>query len=163
MFRQILSLLALFQFTTGTFANDVISTRKLTHTTALEIASTAVETCANMGYQVSAVVVDRNAIEQVMIRSTLAPRFTMQIATEKANASIMAGIPSGDFVKNRQDIRQELNHIAGLIMMRGALPISAGGSLLGAIGVSGAPGGEKDEECAKKALDKVAERLEFAD
>lgn len=47
--------------------------------------------------------------------------------------------------------------------MRGAIPISAGGSLLGAIGVSGAPGGEKDEVCAQKALDKVAERLEFAD
>jgi len=116
-----------------------------------------------MGYQVTAVVVDRNATPQVIIRSSLAPRFTIQIASEKANASIMAGIKSGELRNNRQDIRNELNHIDGLIMMQGAIPVTASGSLLGAIGVSGAPGGEKDELCAQKALDKIAERLEFAD
>ncbi|MDH5218060.1 MAG: heme-binding protein [Gammaproteobacteria bacterium] len=145
------------------FASDIISTRQLTHEFATELAQFAVKTCVDMGYQVTAVVVDRNATPQVMIRSSLAPRFTIQIATEKANASIMAGIKSGELRNNRQDIRNELNHIDGLIMMQGAIPVTASGSLLGAIGVSGAPGGEKDELCAQKALDKIAERLEFAD
>ena len=145
------------------FASDIISTRQLSHEFSTELAQFAVKTCVDMGYQVTAVVVDRNATPQVMIRSSLAPRFTIQIATEKANASIMAGIKSGELRNNRQDIRNELNHIDGLIMMQGAIPITASGSLLGAIGVSGAPGGEKDELCAQKALDKIAERLEFAD
>lgn len=145
------------------FASDIISTRQLTHEFATELAQSAVKTCVDMGYQVTAVVVDRNATPQVMIRSSLAPRFTIQIATEKANASIMAGIKSGELRNNRQDIRNELNHIDGLILMQGAIPVTASGSLLGAIGVSGAPGGEKDELCAQKALDKIAERLEFAD
>lgn len=46
--------------------------------------------------------------------------------------------------------------------MEGGLPIRAAGSLVGAIGVSGAPGGEKDEFCATSALKSVEERLEFA-
>ena len=50
----------------------------------------------------------------------------------------------------------------GLIVMDGALPIRAAGSLIGAIGVSGAPGGEKDAACAAAALKKLEERLEFA-
>ena len=145
------------------FASDIISSKQLSHEFATELAQLAVKTCVDMGYQVTAVVVDRNATPQVIIRSSLAPRFTIQIASEKANASIMAGIKSGELRNNRQDIRNELNHIDGLIMMQGAIPVTASGSLLGAIGVSGAPGGEKDELCAQKALDKIAERLEFAD
>ncbi|MGB9129230.1 MAG: heme-binding protein [Thiobacillus sp.] len=50
----------------------------------------------------------------------------------------------------------------GLIVMDGALPIRAAGSLIGAVGVSGAPGGDKDRACAAAALKKVEERLEFA-
>jgi uncharacterized protein GlcG (DUF336 family) len=39
--------------------------------------------------------------------------------------------------------------------------IEAGGSLLGAIGVSGAPGGEADEACAIAGLKAIADNLEF--
>jgi uncharacterized protein GlcG (DUF336 family) len=46
--------------------------------------------------------------------------------------------------------------------MDGALPIRAAGSLIGAVGVSGAPGGDKDAACATAALKKVEERLEFS-
>ncbi|MDH5544692.1 MAG: heme-binding protein [Gammaproteobacteria bacterium] len=160
---KILAYILIIAFSTETAAVDVVSTRTLTHTLAVELASSAVNICEGLGYQVSAVVVDRNAITQVVIRSSLAPRFTIQIAEEKANATIMAGIKSGELVKNRQDIRQELNHVDGLLMLRGAIPVTAGGNLLGAIGVSGAPGGDNDELCAQKALEKFAERLEFAD
>ncbi len=76
--------------------------------------------------------------------------------------NIMSGIPSSDFRKLRSDIRPELNHIRGLIVMEGGLPIRAAGALVGAIGVSGAPDGEKDEACATTALKAVEERLEFA-
>jgi len=47
------------------------------------------------------------------------------------------------------------------VMLAGGLPIEAGGSLLGGIGVSGAPGGDKDEACAKAGLDSVRDRIEF--
>ena len=144
-------------------ASDVISHRYIGMDLARDLANEAVIACRKDGYHISAVVVDRFGNLRAALRDDIASRFTLQIAEEKANAVVMAGISSGQFRDSRGDIRPELNHINGIIMMQGGLPINAGGSRIGAIGVSGAPGGEKDEACAEKALDVVMERLEFAE
>lgn len=144
-------------------ANDVVSVKRITLDLANELAMQAVRSCRAQGYQVSAVVVDRNGIVQAALRDTLASRFTLQIAEEKANLVVMAGIPSGEFRKQRQDIRPELNHIQGIIVMEGGLPIQAAGTNIGAIGVSGAPGGDRDAACASRALAAVQERLDFVE
>ena len=144
-------------------ASDVITHRYIGLDLARDLANEAINACRKDGYHVSAVVVDRFGNLRVALRDDIASRFTLQIAEEKANAVVMAGIPSGQFRENRGDIRPELNHIDGIIMMQGGLPIDAGGSRIGAIGVSGAPGGEKDEVCAAKALEAFMERLEFAE
>lgn len=143
--------------------NDIIESKRLSLRLAVDIASTAIAKCNKDGYQVSAVIVDRSGNEQVTLRDDYASRFTIQIAEEKANAVILSGVPSGQFRKSRNDIRSELNHMDGIIIMQGGLPITSSGTLLAAIGISGAPGGDKDEACAKYALDKFEERLEFAD
>lgn len=142
-------------------ADDVISTKNIGLELAHDIAMATVLACRKQGYQVSAVVVDRNGLVRAALRDDLAASFTLQIAEQKANTVIMSGMNSGAFVKARQDIRPELNHIKGLIMMEGALAINAAGYRLGAVGVSGAPGGDKDEACARKGLEKYADRLEF--
>jgi uncharacterized protein GlcG (DUF336 family) len=144
-------------------ASDVVTTRYIGMDLARDLANEAVLACRKDGYHVSAVIVDRFGNLRAALRDDIASRFTLQIAEEKANAVVMAGIPSGQFRDNRGDIRPELNHIDGIIMMQGGLPIDAGGSRIGAIGVSGAPGGEKDEVCAAKALETMMERLEFAE
>jgi uncharacterized protein GlcG (DUF336 family) len=162
MFRFPFFIMAMFILSTSQ-ATDVITTRNVGMEMARDLANEAVMACREQGYQVSAVVVDRNGITRALLRDDLAARFTMQIAEEKANAVVMSGIKSGDFRRNRADIRPELNHIDGLIIMEGGLPITSGGSRIGAIGVSGAPGGDKDEVCAQMALDAMSERLEFAD
>jgi len=140
---------------------DVITVKKMSMELAATIADKAVKTCRNDGYQVTAVVVDRNGEAQVMMRDVHASRFTMQLAEGKANAVILGGVSSGEIRENRQDIRPELNHVNGVLIMQGGLPIRAAGSLIGAVGVSGAPGGDKDEVCAQKALDAVQDRLDF--
>ncbi|MEF3192567.1 MAG: heme-binding protein [Campylobacterales bacterium] len=142
---------------------DMISFKMMTSELAMQIAHQAMVECRNQGYQVSAVVVDRAGNVQVVLRDVYASRFTTEIATRKANSVILSGTDSGVFRKNREDIRQELNHIEGIIMMEGALPVVSGGALLGAIGVSGAPGGDKDAACAKAALKSVEQRLMFGD
>jgi uncharacterized protein GlcG (DUF336 family) len=109
------------------------------------------------------VVVDRSAVPQVIMRDLYAPRFTIDIAQQKANTVILAGTSTGEFSANRPDLTQTLNHVDGLLALRGGLPIQVAGALVGAIAVSGAPGGDIDERCAKQGLDDVAERLEFAD
>ncbi len=126
---------------------------------ARDLVSESIVQCRKMGYSISAVVVDRNGNLRAALRDDMASRFTLQIAEEKANAVILSGSDSGEFRDNRGDIRPELNHMDGIIMMRGGVQITAAGSRIGALGISGAPGGEKEEECALKASEQLEERL----
>jgi uncharacterized protein GlcG (DUF336 family) len=143
-------------------ATDMLPVRQIGLELARDIAMIAVETCRKDGYNVAVVVLDRAGNVQVALRDTLAARHTLEIAERKAGLTIMSGGDSAAFRASRSDIRPELNHIDGIIVMDGALPIRAAGSLIGAVGVSGAPGGDKDAACAAAALQKVEERLEFA-
>lgn len=141
---------------------DMITVRQITPELAREIAWNAIQSCRKHGYQVTVAVVDRAGILQVLMRDTLAAPYTIQIAQDKAHAVILSGVSSGEFVRNRSDIRVEMDHVKGIIMLRGGIPIRAAGMLVGAVGVAGAPGGDKDEACARAGLDAVRERLDFA-
>ena len=145
-----------------THAADVVSDKSIGMELARDIANETIMACRKDGYHVSAVVVDRHGLIRAALRDDLASRFTLEIAERKANMTVMAWTNSGQFRKSRADIQQELNHIDGLIVMEGGVKIVAAGYNLGAVGVSGAPGGEKDAACAKKALQKLNERIEFA-
>jgi uncharacterized protein GlcG (DUF336 family) len=162
--KIIKAFLFLFAVTgTSASAQDVLTVKTIGYELARDIANAALLECRKEGYQVSVVVVDRSGNLQVAVRDELAPRFTLEIAERKANTVIMSSVDTGVFVKSRGDIQQELNHIDGLIMMRGGVLIEAGGSKIGAVGVSGAPGGDKDEKCAVVAVKAMEERLQFAD
>lgn len=143
-------------------AADIVSDKSIGMDLARDIANETVNACRKEGYHVSAVVVDRFGLVRTALRDDLASRFTLEIAERKANMTVMAWTDSGAFRKARGDIQQELNHIDGLIVMEGGIKIVAGGYNIGAVGVSGAPGGEKDAACARKALEAMSERIEFA-
>ena len=155
-------LLVLSLLTAKVFAADVISDKNIGMELARDIATEAIMACRKEGYHVSAVVVDRHGIARAALRDDLAARFSLEIAERKANLTVMAWTDSGQFRKAREDIRQELNHVEGLIVMEGGIKIVASGFNLGAVGVSGAPGGDKDAACAVKALKKLDERIQFA-
>ena len=154
-------LTALISFSVS--ADDVVKVKTIGMELAVDIARQAVLECRKIGYQVSAVVVDRSGLVRAAVRDDLAARQTLEISERKASAVIMAGVDSGTFVKSRKDIKEEMNHVTGIIMLEGGLQIMAGGYRIGAVGVSGAPGGDKDAACAKKAIKKYQERIEFAD
>jgi uncharacterized protein GlcG (DUF336 family) len=143
-------------------AGDIVDEKNIGMDLARDIANEAVAACREDGYQVSAVVVDRHGLLRAALRDDAAARFTLEIAERKANMTVMAWSDSGRFREARADIREELNHIDGLIVMDGGVKIVAGGYNVGAVGVSGAPGGEKDPACAQKGLEKLAGRIEFA-
>ena len=142
---------------------DLLPVKQITLDLANTIAMKTIEACRAEGYNVSAVVLDRAGIVQAALRDTLASRYTLEIAKRKAGTVILSGVASGEFAQSRQDIRPEIDHIKGLIVMAGGLPIEAAGSLVGAVGVSGAPGGDKDAACARAGLKAVQEKLEFAE
>jgi len=143
-------------------AAGLITVKRMSMELARDIADAAVHACRQRGYQVSAVVVDRNAVPQVVMRDSLAPRFTLAIAEDKANAVVLSGVDSGTFRKRRADIRAEMNQVKGILMLDGAVAVRAAGSLVGAVGVSGAPGGDKDAACARAGVAAVRDRLDFA-
>ena len=143
-------------------ANDVVTDKSIGMSLARDIADETITACRKNGYHISAVVVDRFGLLRAALRDDNASRFTLDIAERKANMTVMAWMDSGDFKNAREDIRQELNHISGLIVMEGGLKIVSGGFNIGAIGVSGAPGGDKDAACARTALKNLAERIAFA-
>lgn len=145
-----------------TQAADVVSDNSVGMELARDIVNETILACRKDGYHVSAVVVDRHGLIRAALRDDLASRFTLEIAERKANMTVMSWTDSGSFKTARADIRQELNHIDGLIVMEGGIKIVSGGYNVGAVGVSGAPGGDKDAACAKKALKKLNERIEFA-
>lgn len=157
-----LSALALLASSVTAQAADVLTERNIGMELARDITNEAIAACRADGYHVSAVVVDRHGLMRAALRDDLAARFTLEIAERKANMTVMAWTESGQFRSAREDIRQELNHIDGLIVMEGGVRIVSAGFNLGAVGVSGAPGGEKDAACAQKALEKLNERIEFA-
>ena len=139
---------------------DLLPVKQLGMELARDIATKSIEACRQDGYNVSAVVLDRAGNLQAALRDGLAARHTLEIAERKAGMAIMSGSDSGSFREARGDIRPELNHVQGLIVMVGGLPIRSAGSLVGAVGVSGAPGGEKDAACAEAALKSLEDRLE---
>jgi uncharacterized protein GlcG (DUF336 family) len=143
--------------------NDIITVKQMSMELARDIAQGAVDACRAQGYQVAATVVDRGAAPQAILRDMYAPAFTIEISRKKANAVILSSVATSEFRKNRADIRQEMNHVTGILVLDGAVPIRAAGALVGAVGVAGAPGGEKDEACARKAVEAIQDKLDFAE
>jgi uncharacterized protein GlcG (DUF336 family) len=142
-------------------ANAQLLTHKdLSLATALTIATTAADTCKAQGNRVSVTVVGRNGEVIVILRGDNASPHTVENSRRKAYTARTFRIPSGEFaerVKSNPTIG--LVHLRGVIANQGALPIKVGDEVIGAVGVSGSPGGDKDEVCAKAGLDKAADQL----
>jgi uncharacterized protein GlcG (DUF336 family) len=127
---------------------------------ALTIATTAIETCKANGYRVSAHVLGRNGEVLVTLRGDDTGPHTVENSFKKAYTSRTFRIPSGDMEKRLKDNPQMgATFLTNFTTARGALPIKVGEDVIGAVGVSGAPGGEKDEVCSKAGIDKVAADL----
>lgn len=144
-------------------AADVVPVKLMSLEIASDIAQGAIVACRADGYQVSVVVVDRSGRTQVLLRDVFSNQYFTELAAGKARAVVLANTGSGELRDNRADMVDELNLLDGIFVLQGGLPVQVAGSTIGAVGVSGAPGGDKDEACARKGLDAVQERLDFAE
>jgi uncharacterized protein GlcG (DUF336 family) len=139
---------------------QLLSHKDLSLATALTIATTAAETCKAQGYRVSVTILGREGQVIVQLRGDEAPPHTIENSQKKAYTSRTFRIPSGEFAQRVKDNPTTgAVHLTGIVAAQGALPIKVGDEVIGAAGVSGAPGGEKDEACVKAGLDKVADQL----
>jgi uncharacterized protein GlcG (DUF336 family) len=136
----------------------VISVKRLSLETATVIAQGAIKACRGKGIQIGVTVVDRNGIVQVALRDTLAPPVALEISKGKAVAAANFSVATSQ-LKDRAN--SPVGRTPGLVMSAGGIPVQAGGSLLGAVGVSGAPSGDTDAECAQAGIDAVIDDLEM--
>ena len=137
-----------------------ISVKRLTLETSLRIAQAAIKQCRKEGVQIAVTVVDRSGHAQVVLRDVLAMDITLPISKQKAHTSLAFNSPLSQ-LQDRFTKPYLVPKIDGLILGAGGIPINVGGSLLGGIGVSGAPSGETDEKCARAGLEAVLADLEM--
>ena len=141
-------------------AAQMLERKDLSLAMALTIATTAADTCKAQGYRVSVTVVGRDGQVIVLLRGDNASPHTMENSMRKAYTARTFRVPSGEIVKRLKENPQfAAVFLTNVIATQGALPITVGDDVIGAVGVSGAPGGDKDEACAKTGIDKVADQL----
>lgn len=137
-----------------------ISSKRMKMETALRIAQAAIAQCRKEGVQIAVTVVDRAGHAQVVLRDVLAMDITLPISKQKAHTAMAFNTPLSQ-MEDRFTKPFQVGKLDGLIVAAGGIPINIGGSILGGIGVSGAPSGEVDEKCAKAGLEAVREDLEM--
>jgi uncharacterized protein GlcG (DUF336 family) len=139
------------------------SLRQLTPETALKAAQAALATCRTSGHQVAVAVVDRGGLTQALLRDRFAGAHTIEVATNKAWSAVSFRTNTADIERASRPGQSMagIRHFPRLTAVAGGLMIEAGGSLLGGIGVSGAPGGEADDACAAAGIKAIADDLEF--
>jgi uncharacterized protein GlcG (DUF336 family) len=152
---------------TGAWAQGLISMQKLSAPLANELVGESVAACAQKGYTVTAVVVDLDGVRQAMLRGNGAPVHTLDNAFYKAYSA--ASLTLARKEDSTRAVAERMAKSPATTVPQTPLPnvtyavggvtIMAGGTAIGAIGISGAPGGQFDEECARVALDKIKDRI----
>jgi uncharacterized protein GlcG (DUF336 family) len=127
---------------------------------ALAILQGTLEQCTKDGYKVSVVIVDKGGNVAASIKGDGTNPHTMEFARLKAYTARTRGQTSLATMKQMEDPAYSfLKQIPQIVGVGGGVPIKAGNELIGGVGVSGAPGGDKDEVCANAGLAKVADAL----
>jgi uncharacterized protein GlcG (DUF336 family) len=137
--------------------------QQMTPETALKAARAALEDCRKRGYQVTVAVVDRGGVAQSLMRDRFAGPHTVQTAINKAYSAITFRTDTLELAASTQagTPGSGIREIPNVVAVGGGVNIAAGGTTVGAIGVSGAPSGTADDACAKAGIAAIKDELEF--
>lgn len=164
--RIILSVLLLMMIggTSSVFAEEqpvTVNIKRMSLDTALTAAQASIAQCRKEGVQITVTIIDRGGHPQVVLRDVLAMDVSISISKDKAYTAMSFNSPTGG-LEGRFKGAYGVPKTKGLMIARGGLPINAGGTIYGGIGVSGAPSGEIDEKCAQAGIDAIVDDLEMA-
>jgi uncharacterized protein GlcG (DUF336 family) len=148
-------------------AQGLVTTHKLSAALANELVGESVAACAAKGYTVTAVVVDLDGVRQALLRGNGAPIHTLDNAFYKAYSSASLTLARKEDSTKAVADRMAKNApstvpstpLPNVTYAVGGVAIMAGGKTIGGLGVSGAPGGQFDEECARAAMAKIKDRM----
>jgi uncharacterized protein GlcG (DUF336 family) len=153
--------------TAGAHAQGLVTMQKLSASLANELVGDTVANCAQKGYNVVAVVVDLDGVRQALLRGNGAPIHSMDNAYYKAYTAASLTLARkeettkaiADRMAKAAPTTVPQTPLPNVTYSQGGVAIMAGGATIGAIGVSGAPGGAIDEDCARTALAKIQGRI----
>ena len=147
---------AILSLTTSAAA-QVLTQRDVSLQLALTIAQTASHEC---GTNTSVAVVDRAGRLRVFLQGDNANPHNIELARRKAYTARTFRQPSSAWAKRTETVNQGQRMLADVIPLGGGMPINIGEETIGGVGLSGAPGGQEQEEaCAKAGIAKVADQL----
>ena len=135
----------------------------LTTTAALTAAQAALARCDKDGYTVAVAVVDRAGQPLALLRNNLAGNHTTTTAIGKAASAVSFRVDTSELqtVTEPGKPQSGIRALPNVVAVAGGIVVRAKGALVGGIGVSGTPGGDADEACAKAGLAAIADSLEF--
>jgi len=135
----------------------------LTPKMALILAQATMNACRKEGFQVGVVVVDRFGGIQVALRDRLAGIHTVDTAHRKAWTAVAFKTDTLEMYRLMKEgtLNPGTRHVGKALMVGGGVRVNAAGSLVAGVGVSGAPGGKADHDCAVKGIAKIQDDLEF--
>ena len=128
---------------------------------AVEAAQAAIASCKGQGYAISVAIVDRAGNLKLLLVGDGAGALTPSLGRRKAYTAAMRRASTGELAKQvaTPGAFNPTLYDRQLVTVVGGVPIKAGDETIGAIGVSGAPGGDKDEACANAGIAKITDRL----
>ena len=140
----------------------LVSFKVLSPETAMKAAQAALDSCRAEGYQVSVVVVDRFGVAQVLIRDRFAGPHTPSTARRKAWTAVSFRTDTVELnALTEANEFSGVRHVDDALMVGGGVPIEAAGSIVGGIGISGAPGGQLDDDCARAGIAAIEDDIAF--
>lgn len=159
----LLCVIGLLSISTAHAQNATFQVKSLTPETALTAARAAMEYCRSHGYQVAVAISDRAGLTQVLLRDRYAGAHTIEAAQNKAWTAASFRTPTTELATETQPGKamDGLRSLTRFLPVGGGMAIEAGGVTLGAIGVSGAPGGNADDSCALAGIKAITEAIEF--
>jgi uncharacterized protein GlcG (DUF336 family) len=141
-------------------ASGLISERSISMETALELASASLARCRADGYKVTVTVINRHTRTAVVLSDDGVNPHTVENAYRKAYTAFTTRNGTVEMAKRTQPGLAGFMQLAHITTLDGGVPIfAANKELVGAIGISGAPGGDKDTACAMAGLEKIAGKL----
>lgn len=162
--QSLMALLLLSASALPAAAQDSLVTYKsLSPELALDLARGALAECRQRGFQVAVTVVDRFGVTQVMLRDRFAGPHTPPTATSKAWTAVTFRTSTTDLAAiSKPGMPQAgLRDLPGATTLGGGLVVESAGAMVGGVGVSGAPGGDADEACAKAGIAAIKDKLDF--
>ena len=141
----------------------LVNSNSLSPELALDLARAALAECRKRGYQAAVAVTDRSGVPQVLLRDRFAGAHTAPTAVDKAWTAASFRANTTDLVASTQPGMPQagLRQLPRVVILGGGVIVEATGSLVGAVGVSGGPGGDADDACAKAGIEAVRDKIDF--